>query len=57
MTRPHPELFLDRSPNNFGFVEALGQITLGTVIDWHNNRRVIDPDPFTAGDFLSKDSL
>jgi hypothetical protein len=56
MTRPRPQLFLDRSPNNFSLVEALGQITLGTIIDCHKNRRVIDPDSLVAVNFLS-DSL
>lgn len=33
VTRPQPQLFLDGSPHNVRLVEALGQITLGTIVD------------------------
>jgi hypothetical protein len=40
----HPRL------NSFGLVEALGQITLGAIIGWHGNRRVIEPDAIVAAE-------
>lgn len=57
MTRPHSQLFLDRSLDNFSLIKALSQITLGTIVNYHDNRYIIDPNPLVAADLLSKDSL
>ena len=48
MSGPHLELLLSGS-----FVEVLGHITVGLIIEWHKNRSVsnLAPIPWLRGSF------